>query len=255
MASTTRDAANQEAYELLLPSGQEDTSKQGETMGKEEQMLKPEGRPGDGLAKLAGLISAAVFLLVTWYAELSNDPKQHGWFALHPLLQSFSIALITYGILTLQPTSQPKTKAAGFARHHLAIFFIAFPSITVGTFAVWYNKHLNGRDHFLSWHGTLGITCMLWIIFQVLLGGGSVWFGGKAFGGGMKAKLLWRYHRLSGYLLFPLLLFTAYLGGARSGWATRNTSMGQRLVGYIIAPAVILGAVYARIRLSKMKFF
>ncbi len=57
MASTTRDAANQEAYELLLPSGQEDTSKQGETMGKEEQMLKPEGRPGDGLAKLAGLAS------------------------------------------------------------------------------------------------------------------------------------------------------------------------------------------------------
>lgn len=42
---------------------------------------------------------------------------------------------------------------------------------------------------------TLGITCMLWIIFQVLLGGGSVWFGGKAFGGGMKAKLLWKYHR------------------------------------------------------------
>lgn len=117
-----------------------------------------------------------VFLLVTWYAELSNDPKQHGWFAIHPLLQSFSIALITYGaylseiypvhaepfplgILTLQPTSQPKTKAAGFARHHLAIFFIAFPSVTIGTFAVWYNKHLNGRDHFLSWHG-VSIVCL-----------------------------------------------------------------------------------------------
>jgi hypothetical protein len=28
-----------------------------------------------------------------------------------------------------------------------------------------------------------------------MLGGGSVWFGGAAFGGGMKAKMIWKYHR------------------------------------------------------------
>lgn len=40
-----------------------------------------------------------------------------------------------------------------------------------------------------------GITCMAWVVAQVALGGGSVWFGGAAFGGGMKAKALWKYHR------------------------------------------------------------
>lgn len=30
---------------------------------------------------------------------------------------------------------------------------------------------------------------------QIALGAGSVWFGGAAFGGGVKAKKVWKYHR------------------------------------------------------------
>lgn len=41
---------------------------------------------------------------------------------------------------------------------------------------------------------------------QVFVGAGSVWFEGNLFGGGLKAKSLWKYHRVSGYLLFPLFL-------------------------------------------------
>lgn len=33
------------------------------------------------------------------------------------------------------------------------------------------------------------------MVGQMLLGGLSVWFGGRAFGGGMKAKSVWKYHR------------------------------------------------------------
>ena len=42
---------------------------------------------------------------------------------------------------------------------------------------------------------TLGIISLVWLVAQVVVGGGSVWFGGKLFGGGRKAKLLWKYHR------------------------------------------------------------
>ncbi|KAL0947339.1 hypothetical protein HGRIS_013458 [Hohenbuehelia grisea] len=228
---------NQQDYELLLPPNETDQSQAAPgqdlpktSMGFDEQELKPERRPGDVYAEYAALISAAVFVVVTWVGLLIHSPAEKGWFALHPPLQSASIALITYGILTLQPTSQPKTKAAGFQRHQLVIFFVALPCITVGTLAVMYNKYLNEAPHFMSWHGTLGIIVMVWILLQVALGGGSVWFKGVAFGGGAKAKAVWKYHRLSGYLLFPLLLFVGYLG------------------------AVILGAVYTRVRLSKMNF-
>ena len=40
-----------------------------------------------------------------------------------------------------------------------------------------------------------GAVSVVWLVGQVILGGGSVWFGGVAFGGGMKAKMIWKYHR------------------------------------------------------------
>lgn len=45
------------------------------------------------------------------------------------------------------------------------------------------------------------------MIVQILLGGLSVWFGGAVFGGGMKAKRLWKFHRYLSQQLLQLLLF------------------------------------------------
>ncbi|KAL0063280.1 hypothetical protein AAF712_009775 [Marasmius tenuissimus] len=101
---------------------------------------------------------------------------------------------------------------------------------------------------------TLGILSMVWILMQVALGGASVWFNGAAFGGGAKAKAVWKYHRLSGYLLFPLLLLTVNLGGAWSHWGQRHISYTIRVLVYVISPAAVLTAVVSRVRLSKMKF-
>lgn len=42
---------------------------------------------------------------------------------------------------------------------------------------------------------TFGYISLLWILLQIIGGGGSVWFGGAAFGGGAKAKAIWKYHR------------------------------------------------------------
>ncbi|KAG7086682.1 hypothetical protein E1B28_002620 [Marasmius oreades] len=117
-----------------------------------------------------------------------------------------------------------------------------------------YNKRLKGSGHFRTWHGTFGILCMVWLLLQVVLGGGSVWFNGAAFGGGARAKAVWKYHRLSGYLLFFFLLLTVNLGGAWSQWGQRNFSYTMRLMVFVVSPASILTAVYSRIRFSKMKF-
>lgn len=75
------------------------------------------------------------------------------WFAFHPPLQVLAIGLFSYGILTLQPTNQPKTKAAGLTRHQLYMFLIGTPSILAGTWVIYHNKNINGRAHFTSWHG------------------------------------------------------------------------------------------------------
>ncbi|KAF5373061.1 hypothetical protein D9758_001702 [Tetrapyrgos nigripes] len=249
LTSTHPGPPNPEDYELLLPSQNADAA-----MGQEEQFIKSESRSGDRLANYVALGAAVMIMTVTWFA-IFNNLTGMGWFALHPPLQTLALVLFTYGILTLQPTSQPKTKAAGLGRHQVIMFMLGLPIITIGSFAVWYNKYSKDKPHLVTWHGVFGLVCMLWLFGQVALGGASVWFGGAALGGGMKAKAVWKYHRLSGYILFPLLLTTVNLGGAWSGWAERNTEYIIRLISYTVCPLVILAAVYSRVRTSKMKFF
>jgi cytochrome b-561 domain containing protein 2 len=56
------------------------------------------------------------------------------------------------------------------------------------------------------------------------------------------------FRRLSGYVLLPLLLITAHLGGGWSTWATSHSHLWMRLVAYTVAPVVALVAIYARVR-------
>jgi hypothetical protein len=87
-----------------------------------------------------------------------------------------------------------------------------------------------------------------WLIVQLTVGAGSVWFSGAAFGGGQKAKLVWKYHRLSGYILLFSLLTTVNFGGAWSSWVSAHSVYPLRLVAYTLAPLGILLSIYSRIR-------
>ncbi|TCD65418.1 hypothetical protein EIP91_002717 [Steccherinum ochraceum] len=225
-----------------------------EEMGYKDSYEKPEEREGDAAAQVAAIASVGVFVAAVWIMALSS-PSSFGLFTWHPLCQSLSLALFTYGVLTLQSTSRPKTKTAGLVRHQLAMIALGIPVAVIGTSIVVYNKSRHNKEHFTTWHGTFGITVMCLSILQVLLGGGSVWFDGRAFGGNPRAKLVWKYHRLSGYIIYPLYLFTAYLGGAWSHWAQERSVLVVRLFAFNIAPAVLLLAILSRVRLSKMKFF
>lgn len=84
--------------------------------------------------------------------------------------------------------------------------------IVIGTSAIIANKNIHYNDHFVSTHAVnksreindpktqkvlqkLGLLAFVWILSQVFVGAGSVWFDGRLFGGGMKAKMVWKYHR------------------------------------------------------------
>ncbi|KAH9079210.1 hypothetical protein EDB83DRAFT_2513760 [Lactarius deliciosus] len=222
-------------------------------MGSDNQQAIDPTRSGDTPAFYIALASALVLVLTTWTVILSNDPINLSWFAFHPTFNTFAIACFTFGILTLQPTSQPKTKAAGLWRHQIAMI-TGFVAIGLGSSAMWYNKESHGAPHITTWHGAFGSIAGSWLVVQVLVGAGSVWFGGAAFGGGHRAKLVWKYHRLSGYLLLPFLLTTVHLGGAWSTWMTMTSAFVVRLVVYTLAPLGIIAALYSRVRPSKMKF-
>ncbi|KLO17146.1 hypothetical protein SCHPADRAFT_183058 [Schizopora paradoxa] len=212
--------------------------------------VKPEGRKGDG----AALVVTLVFLIGTWLVIFTNDPSSLGLFAGHPPLQTLAITCFAVGIMTLQPTSQPRTKVLGLVRHQVIMLGLGFPAILTGTILIWANKTIHESAHFTTWHATFGMIAVAWLVIQILLGGFSVWAGGKVFGGGAKAKSVWKYHRLSGYLLFPLLLLTAAIGGGSSTWTSTHVSKGVRVLLYGIAPIVIFLGVWSRMRTSKMNF-
>jgi len=224
------------------------------TMGS-DSAEKSEERLGDKLAYYGALVSMLIFVGLTWFIVFANEPAGLGWFPVHPVLQSLGLGCFTYGILTLQPTAHAKTKAAGLQRHQRTMLAVGVPCIALGTAAIEIHKFSQGHRHFATWHGIFGLVSVIWLLGQVLLGGGSVWYGGAAFGGGMKAKMMWKYHRLSGYVLFTLLLITAHLGGAWSTWVRSYSHLSVRFIAYSVAPLVTLAAIYARVRTSKMKFF
>jgi hypothetical protein len=250
----------EEQYRLLDASGNPETAAEDDlpfptsTMGS-DSTNKSEQRWGDKLAAHGALVSILIFVCITWFTVFTNNPTSMGWFPIHPLLLSSGIGCFTYGILTLQPTAHPKTKAAGLQRHQKVMLAAGFPCVALGILAIEIEKFNLGHGHFATWHGTFGLVSVGWLVGQVILGGGSVWYGGAAFGGGMKAKKLWKYHRLSGYVLFLLLLSTAHLGGAWSTWVTSHSQPVVRFIGYTVAPIVAILAIYSRVRTSKLKFF
>jgi len=56
------------------------------------------------------------------------------------------------GIVTLQPSKNPRTKAAGLARHQKIMLGIAIPSLILGTAAIISYKISKGMQHFHSLH-------------------------------------------------------------------------------------------------------
>jgi len=66
-------------------------------------------------------------------------------------LRSTAPQLQFTGILTLQPTSRPRSKAEGLVRHQLAMGFGLFCMI-LGTSAIIVNKNIHNNNHFVSAH-------------------------------------------------------------------------------------------------------
>lgn len=107
------------------------------------------------------------FLTTTWLLALNGSPSTP--FTYHPIFQSLGVSCFAYGevqfqdlhptetqsrhagILTLQPTSHPRSKAKGLVRHQLSMGS-GLLCIILGTSAIIANKSIHYSDHFVSTH-------------------------------------------------------------------------------------------------------
>ncbi|EPQ25840.1 uncharacterized protein PFL1_06515 [Pseudozyma flocculosa PF-1] len=197
---------------------------------------------------------ALAFMALVWRMVLLKMPLSSlPLFGYHPLLQSLSLVLLVQSILVLQPTTQhdPARKLRAMQAHQVLNLGLALPLFTAGATIMWYLHDQPGSAHFISWHGILGTVAVSWAWVQAAIGAASVWFDGALLGGGARAKRIWKWHRLSGYLLLPLFFLVAALGVAETTWARNNSDAVVR-VAIVAALALAIVLVVIRLKPSKL---
>ncbi|XP_017580292.1 cytochrome b561 domain-containing protein 2 [Pygocentrus nattereri] len=144
-------------------------------------------------------------------------------FSWHPFLMTLAFSFfMTEAVLLFSPHSSPvaKLKHPTKARLHWILQCLSACCAAVGLGAIFYNKHLNGKPHFASWHGLIGVITVGVVVIQSV--GALPLLYHKLAKGWSLAKLK-RYHAASGLLTY-LLGSASLLLGTCSAWFTGSVS-------------------------------
>lgn len=135
------------------------------------------------------------------------------------LFHQFSF-FMTEAILLFSPHGSPikrfphKTKG----RVHWVLQCLCVSCALLGVAAISYNKHLNGKPHFTSWHGLLGLLTVCVVALQSLAAVPLIY---HSLAKGWSLAKLKRYHAASGLVTY-LLGSASLLLGLSSAWFTAS---------------------------------
>ncbi|XP_010736985.2 transmembrane reductase CYB561D2 [Larimichthys crocea] len=142
-------------------------------------------------------------------------------FSWHPFLMTLAFSLfMTEAILLFSPHGSPikrfphKTKG----RVHWILQCLCVSCAVLGLAAIFYNKHLNGKPHFTSWHGLLGLLTVCVVVLQSLAAVPLIY---HSLAKGWSLAKLKRYHAATGLVTY-LLGSGSLLLGLSSAWFTAS---------------------------------
>ncbi|XP_071351052.1 transmembrane reductase CYB561D2 [Trachinotus anak] len=142
-------------------------------------------------------------------------------FSWHPFLMTLAFSFfMTEAILLFSPHGSPvkrlphKTKG----RVHWILQCLCVSCAVLGLAAISYNKHLNGKPHFTSWHGLLGLLTVCVAGLQSLAAVPLIY---HSLAKGWSLAKLKRYHAASGLVTY-LLGSISLLFGLCSAWFTAS---------------------------------
>jgi len=217
------------------------------------------GRPGDAsqqegkglqynLIIGTGIIAQAgiwILAALVWAAIFTHDLI---FFSAHPLLNSAGILFLVQGILVVQPTSTPKQKSVGTTAHFV-LNLVGFLALVVGLIIIEINK--GNHERFTSAHGRLGLITYILIVIQALVGFAQYFIPSTVFGSVENGKKIYKYHRISGYLI--LLVALATICAATQTTLNENV-LHIQLWAIIVASALVVVGVVPRIKKAKLGF-
>ncbi|KAJ9125796.1 hypothetical protein QFC24_002580 [Naganishia onofrii] len=198
------------------------------------------------------LLGALLFVGVVWYIVWDTQLKKGGLgkpLRLASNKSEFRNRLRS--IQSLQSTTSPsgsRFKEKAWKQHQVLLVAFAFPLFALGSSAIIYNKALHHGAHFQSVHAKLGLVTIVWMVIQALAGALAHHFAPTY---GQKATRFYSVHRVSGYLLIPLIAATA-LAASYTDWVKTHSELGIRVIGFDVGLALVALGVVLRIRIGKL---
>ncbi|KAI8142186.1 eukaryotic cytochrome b561-domain-containing protein [Fennellomyces sp. T-0311] len=203
---------------------------------------------GDAILATTTNFGLALFVTIV-ISVLVRIP--YGPFTWHPIFAVLFIVFTTEGVSLLQHTSTAEQKKKGL-RWHATVQSFAYLFAIAAFVAIVYNKTIHNKDQFDSVHSQFGLTVFIYLLLQVIFGL-TIAYVPNLFGGVAKAKQLWKFHRMSGYLLLVLVWITALLG-AHTDTMYNNLPKPGLVWGYYIALILVAVGIAGRVRFSKWGF-
>ncbi|KAI8638678.1 eukaryotic cytochrome b561-domain-containing protein [Parasitella parasitica] len=173
-------------------------------------------------------------------------------FTYHPIFMTTFVVLVTEGVSLLQPTATVAEKKRGL-KCHAIIQTLCYLSAISGFSLIIYNKIISGKHHFESFHGQMGLFVFIYLFIQAVFGLSMAFLPKLIFGSVEKAKSLWKYHRMFGYILLLLVWFTAQLG-VRADYMYNNLYNPHLIWLHWVSLVLVFGGLFARIRFKKWGF-
>ncbi|KAE8354134.1 hypothetical protein BDV28DRAFT_131663 [Aspergillus coremiiformis] len=167
-------------------------------------------------------------------------------FSAHPLLNSSALLLQVQAALILQPTATPQQKLKG-TRIHYAIQTVSVAAFSAAFIIIEVNKGNHAR--FTSPHGVMGLITYILIIIQAVGGVIQYFAPVKILGSVDNGKKLYKYHRLSGYVLLLLELATV---AAATRTSYNLAVLSIPLWGVIVGAVLVISGTGSRIKKRKL---
>ena len=161
---------------------------------------------------------------------------------------SAAVLLYTQGILILQPTATAQQKTRG-TNVHFTLNLVGTISLIAGLIVIEMNKASHPETRFQHPHGVLGLITFILIITQALVGFAQYYLPNLVFGTVDNAKRIYKFHRMSGYLILLMMLITV---ADATDTAFNKNVLHMQLWPVIVAAILILAGVIPRIKRRKL---
>jgi hypothetical protein len=168
-------------------------------------------------------------------------------FSAHPLLNSAGLLFLTQGVLILQPTHTADQKRQGTIAHFLLNNF-GLDALIAGLVIIEYNKFAHNGTHFKSPHAILGLITYILLAIQAFVGF-TQYYTPSLYGSVDNAKSLYKWHRLSGYVIITLILATI---AAATQTDYNIDKLDIKLWAVIVTAVLILIGIIPRIQKHKL---